>query len=576
MMRRACRRHGLGLVCKALKALLTAAALLMVYTYAWDRKSAAPHHHARRVKFAALPVDEKFIKERLDPEPTRGLDLRVRAAMRRASSPSRLGGNASPVNNGSAWLAYAAPRAPNAAKFSVRANNNNVVGIEDRREAVGNDTRLGRGRSSRLAADPPRARIPKRWNVRNDNSNKNGNAVKNDKNESNNGNIGFGVQQATPDVQAPGELGQGVVLRNLSPQDRKQLEEGYKKYAFNEFASTKIPLTRTIPDGRHWLCKSKEYDVSRLPAVSVIICFHNEAWSTLMRTVHSVLRTAPSELLTEVIMVDDDSQYDHLKAQLTDYVAGLPKVKLIRTHQREGLIRARLLGASHARADVLVFLDSHCECNIGWLEPLLDRIVQNRSHVVTPVIDVIDFKTFEYRHLAIIQRGGFDWRLIFRWEKIPASYEKRRGLSVDPILSPTMAGGLFAIDKEYFHHLGLYDTGMEIWGGENLELSFRIWQCGGTLEIMPCSRVGHVFRQRFPYQTSTEVTTRNLMRVAEVWMDQYKEYFYQIRHIKKKSFGDVTERQELRRRLQCRDFHWYLNTIYPELKFPKGLGVLQQ
>ena len=60
-------------------------------------------------------------------------------------------------------------------------------------------------------------------------------------------------------------------------------------------------------------------------------------------------------------------------------------------------------------------------------------------------------------------------------------------------------------------------------------LYLQVWMCGGTLEIIPCSHVGHIFRKRSPYKwrTGVNVVKKNSIRLAEVWMDEYKNYYYE-------------------------------------------------
>ncbi|XP_069791441.1 polypeptide N-acetylgalactosaminyltransferase 3-like isoform X3 [Narcine bancroftii] len=390
------------------------------------------------------------------------------------------------------------------------------------------------------------------------------------------------MERPSQDPNAPGARGMPYNTDDLSPEEQKEKAQGEQKHCFNVFASDRISLHRDLgPDTRPPECIEQRFKrCPPLSTTSVIIVFHNEAWSTLLRTVFSVMHTSPALFLKEIILVDDASTDDYLKEELDNFLKPFQIVKVVRQLERKGLITARLLGASVATGEVLTFLDAHCECFNGWLEPLLNRIAENNTAVVSPDIVSIDMKTFEVvkpnPYGKNQNRGNFDWSLTFGWESLPDHEKQRRKDETFPIKSPTFAGGLFAISKQYFEHIGAYDKQMEIWGGENIEMSFRVWLCGGQLEILPCSVVGHVFRTRSPHSfpKGTKVIARNLVRLAEVWMGDYKQLFYRrnneaMQIFKEKTYGDITERLDLKQRLQCKNFAWYLTNVYPEMFVPE-------
>ena len=245
---------------------------------------------------------------------------------------------------------------------------------------------------------------------------------------------------------------------------------------------------------------------------------------------------------------------------------------LIRLTTRQGLIKARLRGAREAKGEVLYFTDAHTETNVGWLEPLLARIVEDRKVVVVPYVDPISWNDMKYKKVASDFHGAFDWNMEYFYKVIPPNVMNARKSITDPIPSPTMIGCAHAVEKKYFFESGSYDESMEIWGGENIEHSFRLWMCGGRVEVIPCSKIGHVFKPNLPYsfgEKSETVIQRNMIRLAEVWMDDYKKYYYATQdRLAPIDVASLIERKKLRKRLGCKSFSWYMKNIIPEMPIP--------
>ncbi|CAC5387304.1 GALNT [Mytilus coruscus] len=268
-----------------------------------------------------------------------------------------------------------------------------------------------------------------------------------------------------------GENGRGVTFVG---EEKKKVKELLKKHQINVLASDIIPLNRLLPDSRPPRCKYRTY-AHDLPTTSIIIPFYDEWPSILIRTLYSIINRTPRHLLQEIILVDDNSQMVELKRPLDEYINdNFPKgiIKVIRNPTRLGLIKARLKGWRESTGQVVVFFDSHMEVNIDWLQPLLTEVKKDRKTIAMGVLDYVNAESFEYRfNEGYMTRYGFDWRLVFfetffRQDQIGATEEDVRPGTI-------MVGAAYAVDSKYFGEIGAYDEGMTVWGGENLEMSWR-------------------------------------------------------------------------------------------------------
>eukprot|EP00397_Hematodinium_sp_SG-2012_P034157 GEMP01036591.1.p1 GENE.GEMP01036591.1~~GEMP01036591.1.p1 ORF type:complete len:544 (+),score=104.16 GEMP01036591.1:318-1949(+) len=297
----------------------------------------------------------------------------------------------------------------------------------------------------------------------------------------------------------------------------------------------------------------------QIKTMSVVLPCGNEGVYS-RKTVQAVYNSIPSNLLKEIIVVDDASDPPLSDAFLDVSFVNKHKVKIIRQDDTQGLIRSKLAGGNAAQGDMVTFFDCHVAPQPNWYRAFFEGINDNYKRIMIPQITALDVASWKQIWPTKDNSGGLTACYItqdadFKW------------VTMDNDDVPALSGGLLALSKRWWTETGGYDDQMIGWGGENIDQSFRTWLCGGEMKSARSSQVAHMWRNKDP-KTSAHFkrigsVTRNRLRAASAWMGPFfakiKNEFPLGQGEDAKSIGDLSNILKVKQKLHCKSFAWYLH-----------------
>jgi GT2 family glycosyltransferase len=293
-------------------------------------------------------------------------------------------------------------------------------------------------------------------------------------------------------------------------------------------------------------------------SISVVVTTHNEG-AMLRSTVTALLASLPVD--GEILVVDDQSSDGS-----TGFIdSSLPRLRLIRSRVRMGVAAARNLGASEAAGSLIVFSDAHVQPDSDWARHFEQALADSSVGAVGPAI------------MAMGNSSDVGYGRRWRNAALDGQWLPCRGS--DPYPVPMLGGGFLAMRRNVFEDTGGFDTGLLLWGGEDLELCARMWMLDYKCLVLPTVQVAHLFRARSPYPIPWPVYLHNLLRIAVVHFGEhalmrvvaslrshpaFSEAFVRLLE------SDVWTRRESIRAKRVHDDEWYLSHFGMDLPIVSG------
>jgi GT2 family glycosyltransferase len=219
----------------------------------------------------------------------------------------------------------------------------------------------------------------------------------------------------------------------------------------------------------------------------------------LARTLAGVAALEYSPELLEVAVVDDGSTAD-IKAVVERAALPFPSVYERQEVEGNGAGPARNLGAASVSGDVILFIDADCipapdlvARHMDWHRRAANVVVVgNRVDVDAGAVapSAVPTRFTDLAGAEGAQDSFQTWRAVL--------HRRTKGLLIGDTAYRACLSNNLSVPRALFEEVGGFSDQFTMWGGEDTELGWRLWNAGAFIVPEPGARVLHQTQDASP------------------------------------------------------------------------------